>query len=315
MGHTGGDEYGVEVPARAVTDGFAYYLEAWDNSENGPGRSGAPELPHAIILEEPAPAVVSTGASVAVARPLDGDTVAASFNPVPAPHGASRMGTVPVPTPSAPRGPGAWTLTALLGGQRSHEQSYTDSVTLGRIGLDGTRRFGQGWFIAASADWRSYRQQYLPFRGAGTRVSVDENRFDLALTGGYDLGALSPGSGRLELIPVGGFQLLTARNDGFTFDILGPTAGLRASWTVAPFTARAIAACTYNLNKDSGGPNAFLSPVAAFAVRAGVQIHLTPAYAVELDYVGDAIEFEHVRRVGHGAVIGFSTSYQEGVTP
>ncbi|MFN2549593.1 MAG: PEGA domain-containing protein [Myxococcales bacterium] len=55
MGKIGEDEYGIEVPAKAVNDGFAYYLEAYDNNDNGPARSGAPELPNAIAVEDAPP--------------------------------------------------------------------------------------------------------------------------------------------------------------------------------------------------------------------------------------------------------------------
>ena len=48
----GEDQFGVEVPAKWVTDGFAYYIEAYDTSENGPARAGAPELPNAVVIEE-----------------------------------------------------------------------------------------------------------------------------------------------------------------------------------------------------------------------------------------------------------------------
>jgi len=108
---------------------------------------------------------------------------------------------------------------------------------------------------------------------------------------------------------MGGLQFLTARNEGFPFDLLGPSVGLRASWSLPPFTLRAVGSYTYNLTKDSSGPNAFLSPVSALAIRAGLQFRMSPAYAVEADYVGDAIEFEHVWRIGHGAVLGFSRSF------
>jgi PEGA domain len=58
----GEDTFAVEVPAKAVTDGFSYYLEAYDTSENGPARAGAPELPNAVVIEEappPKPAAVA----------------------------------------------------------------------------------------------------------------------------------------------------------------------------------------------------------------------------------------------------------------
>jgi hypothetical protein len=203
-----------------------------------------------------------------------------------------------------------WNVTALLGGERSSEKSYTDSALLGRIGIEATRRFDENWFAAVSADWRSYRQQYAPFDGPpAARMTVDENRFDFSAAGGFDLGALLVPGGWLELTPLGGMQFLVARNTGFPFDLFGPTAGLRVAWLLPPFTLRAVGSYAYNLTKDSSGPNAFLSPVSALAFRAGVQFRVNPAYAIELDYVGDAIEFEHVWRVGHGALLGFSRSF------
>jgi len=84
---------------------------------------------------------------------------------------------------------------------------------------------------------------------------------------------------------------------------------LRAAWTVAPFTVRAIAGYTYNLDKQARGDAAFLGPTAAFLARAGLQVRLTRSYAIELDYVGDGIRFEHAWRVAHGAVMGFSRSF------
>src|SRR5207244_10588370 len=67
MGKTGEDQYGIEVPAKAVNDGFAYYLEAYDNNDNGPARSGAPELPNSVVVED-APPPRLNAAVVAVAR-------------------------------------------------------------------------------------------------------------------------------------------------------------------------------------------------------------------------------------------------------
>jgi tetratricopeptide (TPR) repeat protein len=309
MGNTGGDEYGIEVPARAITDGFAYYLEAWDNSDNGPTRSGAPEMPHAVTLDDPPPAVVSPTAEVAVANPPSGESRFASY-PFPPLLPAEPLRPNPPFEPPYGRRGAPWNVTVLLGGERSHEQSYTDSVLLGRIGVEGTLRFAENWLTAIGADWRSSRQQYAPFNGPpSARVTVDENRFDFSAAAGYDLGALLAAGGRLELTPLAGVQFLTARNTGFPFDLLGPSAGLRASWSLPPFTLRAVGAYTYNLNKDSSGPNAFLSPVAALAFRGGLEFRLNPAYAVEIDYVADAIEFEHVWRIGHGAVLGFSKSF------
>ena len=66
MQPAGKDQYAAEVPARAVVDGFAYYLEAYDNAGNGPSRTGAPEVPNAVaMLEKPAPAQVERAAPLA----------------------------------------------------------------------------------------------------------------------------------------------------------------------------------------------------------------------------------------------------------
>src|SRR5207237_519924 len=51
-GAAGEDEYAALIPASAVADGFAYYLEAYDSLGNGPARSGSPDLPHAVAVEE-----------------------------------------------------------------------------------------------------------------------------------------------------------------------------------------------------------------------------------------------------------------------
>ncbi|HUJ28277.1 MAG TPA: PEGA domain-containing protein [Myxococcales bacterium] len=66
MGKTGEDTYGIQVPAKDVNDGFSYYLEAYDNNDNGPARSGAPELPNAVAVEEPPPTQATTVAVNAV---------------------------------------------------------------------------------------------------------------------------------------------------------------------------------------------------------------------------------------------------------
>jgi hypothetical protein len=204
-----------------------------------------------------------------------------------------------------------WTVTALLGGERSNEQTYTDSVTRGRIGLEASRWYAGNWFITSNFDWRSYTQQYIPFNGApSVKVTTDEDRFDLGAAAGYDVGALLVKNGSLELVPLLGLQYIGVKNTGFGFNVFGPSAGLRASWTfLSRFVIRGVAAFTWNANQDSTGTSAFASPDWALSGRAGLQVLLTPSYAVELDYVGDGIRFENVSRVAHGAAFGFSTNF------
>jgi hypothetical protein len=48
MGAMGGDDYTSTVPASQATSDIEYYLEAYDKYGNGPGRSGAPNVPYVI---------------------------------------------------------------------------------------------------------------------------------------------------------------------------------------------------------------------------------------------------------------------------
>lgn len=93
MGKIGEDEYGIEVPAKSVSDGFAYYLEAYDNSDNGPARSGAPELPNSVVIEE-APVKPPPAAVLAAATP-----VSTTLDPNNAPPGGNNLvnGGPPLP--------------------------------------------------------------------------------------------------------------------------------------------------------------------------------------------------------------------------
>ena len=98
MGKIGEDEYGIEVPAKAVNDGFAYYLEAYDNNDNGPARSGAPELPNAVAVED-APPPRPPAAVVAVATEQQSSTVgkAAPDSALPSADGNFAEGRGPTP--------------------------------------------------------------------------------------------------------------------------------------------------------------------------------------------------------------------------
>src|SRR5438128_849804 len=92
----------------------------------------------------------SAGAGVAVVEPRPGPVVEAAFqtggpagNPSMLPPALTGAGAR---VAAQPRIATPWTVTAILGGERSSEQSYTDSALLGRIGLEATRRFDQNWF-------------------------------------------------------------------------------------------------------------------------------------------------------------------------
>lgn len=66
MGNVGGDDYTATVPAAQANKDIEYYLEVFDKYGNGPGRSGAPNIPYVIKVLEPAVGPV-TGAGAAVA--------------------------------------------------------------------------------------------------------------------------------------------------------------------------------------------------------------------------------------------------------
>ncbi len=62
MGNIGGDDFTATMPASVVTGDLEYYLEAYDQYGNGPGRSGGPNVPYQItVTEKPAIAPPAPG--------------------------------------------------------------------------------------------------------------------------------------------------------------------------------------------------------------------------------------------------------------
>ena len=55
MGDLGEERYTATIPAQVVTGDLEYYLEAFDKFGNGPGRSGAANVPYKIQILEPMP--------------------------------------------------------------------------------------------------------------------------------------------------------------------------------------------------------------------------------------------------------------------
>ena len=56
LSRNGSDQYAADLPEKAATDGLAYYLEAFDGAGNGPSRSGSPEAPHSVAIDDEKPA-------------------------------------------------------------------------------------------------------------------------------------------------------------------------------------------------------------------------------------------------------------------
>src|SRR2546430_8695933 len=76
MGNIGGDDYTATIPAAMTTSDLEYYVEAFDQYGNGPARSGAPNVPYALRVMDPAPAAVAVPALVSSGsrkRTLDDD--------------------------------------------------------------------------------------------------------------------------------------------------------------------------------------------------------------------------------------------------
>ena len=78
MGNIGGDNYTATVPAGMANADIEYYVEAFDKFGNGPGRSGAPNVPYVIKVLDPrvGQTVSSAGASTGGPR-----IVKAPFSP------------------------------------------------------------------------------------------------------------------------------------------------------------------------------------------------------------------------------------------
>src|SRR5262249_2816026 len=82
-----------------------------------------------------------------------------------------------------------WTVRGFVGGERSTQQDYTDSSAGSRVGVEATRWFVGSWLMRGELDWRSSRQAYVPLHAkTNSPVFVDENRYDVLATVGYDLG-------------------------------------------------------------------------------------------------------------------------------
>src|SRR5207302_6638365 len=80
MGNIGGDDYTATVPGGMATSDIEYYVEAFDKYGNGPGRSGAPNVPYTIKVLAPQVGEAVTSAGKGPAGPR---IVKAPFKPNP----------------------------------------------------------------------------------------------------------------------------------------------------------------------------------------------------------------------------------------
>lgn len=204
-----------------------------------------------------------------------------------------------------------WGVRGFVGGERSVEENYTEPTSHSRVGAEVTRWFSGTWLARGEIDWRSSTQPYVPLHSASnTPVKVDENRFDVLATVGYDFGPRLIESGRLELTPMLGLQYVGIRNQAFPSDLIGPDIGGRVRFALSPAViVHATLGYTFNLAVASVQNSALKSPKGDFSTRAGLALPLAGGYALELDYSGDVLAFENTFRVAHGAALGLGTTF------
>ena len=301
------DDYVAVIPASAVADGFAYYLEASDSLGNGPARSGTQELPHSIAVEE-AETPLRQAIAEAIKQVPPGGPVQARFGEAgPQQFDLQRPVGSLIEARSRQLG---WKVRALLGAERSTE-SYTQGIARGYAALQATRDLPHGFVALAHAEWRSASQPYVLPSAADPqgRSSFDEQRYDVIGAGGYELGNLLMPDGRLSLQPMLGLHYLALRNDLSPVDYLGADLMLRGSFRVIRFLeARAELGYTFPLSV-SQARSALGRPLRELALRAGVALPFGSRYALEVSYQADFLAFTYVTRAAHGVALGFDTSF------
>jgi hypothetical protein len=202
-------------------------------------------------------------------------------------------------------------VTGFVGGERSTE-SYTQSTSHTRLGIEATRAFSSVWMVEAGLDWRNSTQQYsIQQSGSGgsSGSSVDENRFDFGAAVGYDFGPRIFSDRRLQLMPLVGVKYIGIRNRAFPSDLVGPQLAGRAAWSLSPgVVAQTEIAYAYNLSVSSSR-SALGAPTGDLSIRAGLQLPIAGNYSLGLNYQGDVLVMKYVYRVAHGAAVGFGYSF------
>ena len=300
-----GDEYFAMIPGTAVADGFAYYLEAYDSLGNGPAQSGTAKLPHTVAVDQ-ADTILRQAIAEAIKPVPPGGPVQAGFSqPAPSQFDVQRPAGSPITAKSSDR---AWNVSAFGGAERSGE-SDTEVVVQSHFGIDTTRTLAPQVLALARFDWRSAQQPYVPDPGAdpNQRITLDEQRYDLAAGAGYDVGP-ALGSESLSLVPTLGVQYVGIRNGTFPFDLFGAEIGARAQFPLF-WRLGGEVGLAYAYNFLSQSTNSALGTLKShFNGRLGVALPLG-RFAVSLDYRNDILNFSHTDRVAHGATLGFGSSF------
>ena len=206
---------------------------------------------------------------------------------------------------------------ALRGGAQHSQETFTDSTSTGLLSGEVSYSLIPRVPLRLAADWRKYTQAYsvtgLQATGAGA-ARVDEQRLDLSLTGGYDLGPFIVSSGRWELMPALGVKYLGVRNGTFPVDLFGPEVGLRMRFALSDgLYLFGDGTVTINVMKKKGTLSSVGRPASDIALTAGIGLPLSGAlaggHALELAYVGDVLPMAYDTRVAHGATLGLRSEF------
>jgi hypothetical protein len=271
-----------------------------------------PAAPAAKPAVAAAPPAAPAAKPASTAAPASGGTrtLTAQNQPQPATVGPAAPSTQLTDRAASARGSQLWTVTGFVGGDRSSED-YTATSSSTRLGLLASRSLSREWLLQGEFGWRNSTQEYAIQQpgGSGRVSSLDENRFDVAASGGYDFGPRLMANNRLVLMALLGVKYLGIRNRAFPSDLFGPQISGRLAFALSPAViAQADLGYTYNLSVSSSR-SALGAPLGNFAVRAGLSLPMAGNYALSLNYQGDILAFNYVYRVAHGAAVGLGYSF------
>ncbi len=300
---TGADEYASAIPARAVGEGLAYYLEAFDNAGNGPTRSGSPQSPHFVTLEEKNPQLKQV-----VAREVSQDEVERRAREL-----AQTMVLRTSDRIAPPAEERRWDLVVNLGAEQAREH-YTDAVVGVRSGFELSRRVLRFQSALVEAGAWSTSQPYrtrAPVPGSPSAApGLSEQRYTLAGSYGIDVAELLH-LDRFSLQPMATVSYQRFQNQAFPADYLGTGAQVRAGMRLLPWlNLTAGAGYTWNLlNNKSSNPSAVGAPRSDTFASAGVSVPIAGSHFIDLSYRGDLLALANDYRLSNGLTAGFGSSF------
>jgi len=304
----GQDEYAAEVPAKVITDGFAYYLEAYDNASNGPARSGAPEVPHSVSVDEAVAAPTEPLPEVARAE----ERREGEARPMPEVLAKPQIVVVQPPRPEHAAMPAAWGLL-LYAGVESAVERNTDSAIAGRFGIEVSRRIDALQMALLQFDARTSRQPYRANQSVPGQTApatrLDEQRYGARLAYGADFAGLLLNTQRLSLHGMALLEYQRWQNQVFPANYFGLGAHLQLKLLLPyPFALMGGASYTWNVVKNTSD-SAVGTPRSDLVLRGGLELSLTERYALELTYRGDLLTYANDYRFTNGLSLGFGTTF------